>query len=241
MFCVHCGKKNVEGASFCAFCGKAIGEMKTQTTENSSDWEYTFFRRYWKSGDGGRWNLTFGKTEYSVRMDNWGQDQDGYLPKIQKIIDKGWKPLSPPGPNSYHFRRNTDYAGSVKFTWLEIYSFVVEFRRPATQRTEKEKHLLGVWQETYDPNKGFWNTLGNVVFEQKTTVDKWKYEFNKDRTFHQTNRDGEKRGGGIFYENDKGEIQMFYKYSADDDVIVNVVGEKLIMQYDRPQEYEKIS
>lgn len=243
MFCVHCGKNNVENASFCAFCGKPIAQSITASASSVDEWEYSFYRRNWELGQGGRWNLTFGKTEYGVRLDNWGSDQDYVMRELQVFLDRGWQFVSTPGPNSYRFRRHEDYAGSVKFTWLEVSSFVVDLRRPARPRTEGEKQVLGIWQEVYDPNGGFWNTLGNVAFLHKSTVDRWRYEFSKDRTFRRTDRRGEECDGGIFRENDKGEIQMFYKYSPHLDGSAKVTGDRLIVPeldgLDR--EFERVS
>ena len=212
MFCIHCGKKNMESAVFCAFCGKEISQIKAiLDVDNSTvEWDYNFFRRGWKNG--GRWNLTFGVTEHNVRMDNWGQDQSTLLPKIQKYLDNGWQPISPPGPGSYYFDRNTDYAGEIKYTYLSVSHFIVEFRRPAKSRTEKEKQLLGIWQEIHDPNQGFWSRLGNAVFDHRLNVGRQRYEFRKDRTFREIDRLDKKVDSGIFYEDPTtGEIRTFQK------------------------------
>jgi len=239
MFCVHCGKSNVENASFCAFCGKSIVQSLAIPVNRVDEWEYTFYRRNWKMGKGGRWNLTFGKTEYDVRLDNWGSDQDHVMRELQAFLDKGWQFVSSPGPNSYRFFYHEDYAGGVKFTWLEVSSFVVDLRRPARSRTEKEKQVLGVWQEVNDPNNGFWKTVGNVIFSQKLAVDRWCYEFIEDRTFRRTDRDGEERDGGIFFENDKGEIQILYKFSPESDGFVRLTDNRLFIN--SGWEFERIS
>ena len=162
------------------------------------------------------------------------------MPQIQAYLDKGWQFVNPPGPNSYRFIHNEDYAGGVKFTWLEVRSFIVEFRRPARPRTEKEKQLLGIWQEVNNPNNGFWKTLGNVVFSQRLTVDRWHYEFFKDRVFRRTDRDGKKRDAGTFFENDEGEVELFYKFSPELDGLVSVTGNKLIMMKSK-WEFERVS
>ncbi len=242
MYCVHCGKPNVENASFCAFCGKAIGQPPEPASPKNEEWEYTFFSQVYESGKGGRWNLTFGVTEYSVRLDNWGSDQNRIMPKLQEKLDKGWQYVNPPGPNSYKFIENTDYAGSIKYKWLSVSSFVVDFRRPARPLKEQEAQMLGTWQEIYDPNHGFWNTLGNAVFSQKLSVNKYKYEFRKDHTFHRYNRDGEEMDGGIFYESEQGLINLFYKYSPDENKSVTLTGNKLILNGKRVQvEFERIN
>lgn len=247
MFCAHCGKSNVENASFCAYCGKAIRQSYAEPiTEpvrpKNTEWEYNFYGQNWDLGEGGHWNLTFGRTEYDVRLDNWGANQDSLMPKIQLYLDDGWQLINPPGPNSYRFKRHKDTDG---LNWLELDSFIVEFRRPARPRTEKEKELLGVWQEVGDPNKGFFKQLGNVILSQRLTIHRWRYEFFENRTFGRTDYEGRERDGGIFFENKKGGIEMLYKFSPDLDSIVNVIGNKLYtkpMHPDiRPDIYERVS
>lgn len=240
MFCVHCGKKNVGNASFCAFCGKPVAHSIATPANTVNEWEYTFYRRYWKRGKGGRWNLTFGKTEYDVRLDNWGSDQDYVMRQLQAYLDKGWQFVSPPGPNSYRFSYNEDYVGRVKYTWLEVSSFVVDLRRPARPRTEKEKQVLGVWQEINDPNEGFLKSLFNVVFYQKSTIDRICFEFSKDRLFRRTARDGKESGRGIFYENEEGEIELLYKYRPDLDGLVRVIDDRLFIE-NVTTEFKRIS
>jgi hypothetical protein len=224
MFCIHCGKQNVDNAMFCAFCGKAIKETQIQST--TTKWEYFFIRKTWKSGNGGRYNLLNGKTEYSVRLDLWGQDQSEVMKQMQEFYDLGWQSISPPGPGSYRFAENTAYSNDYKYTWLEVRSFIVELRRPAQERTEKEKEIIGIWQETQDPNDGFWNKLGNVIFMQKLEVERAKIEFRDDKTFTLINRGGKEVDSGIFVEDD-GKITMIYKYSPELDTTATVEGDSM--------------
>lgn len=244
MFCIHCGKQIVDNASFCAFCGKPTPSKSSNNMnlKQPQEWEYTFYARHWKSGKGGRWNLLLGTTEYSVRLDNWGRHENLVMSEIQEFLDKGWEFVTKPGPNSYTFVRHQDYASGVTFNWLELSTFVVNFRRPIQERTKKEKQLLGLWQETTDPNKGIWKKLGNAIFDRKLEVKRWEYEFKKDRTFRRTDHKNQERDGGCFYEHD-GELHMSYKFSPRLDSIVAVHNNKLIMKrknkdlYD--QEYER--
>jgi hypothetical protein len=183
-------------------------------------------------GKGGRWNLLLGLTEYHVRLDNWGKHQDYVMRQLQEYLDEGWQFISPPGPNSYRYIHHEGYAGGVTYTWLELSSFVVDLRRPARPRTEKERQVLGVWQEAKDPNRGL-GKLINLISVQRLTSDRWRYEFRKDRTFRRTDGNGKRRDGGIFLENDEGEIKIFYKYSPRLDGVVTVEDNRLIMPNSR--------
>lgn len=223
MFCIHCGKNIADNASFCAYCGKPIqGEKQPQ----KNDWEYVFYRKWWKPGKGGRYNLINGKSEYSVRLELWGTDEGQVIKELQEFYDIGWQPLTPPGPSCYRFSENTAYSGDYNYKWLEIRLFIVELRRPAQERTAMEKEVIGVWQETDDPNQGFWNKFGNVLLSQRLEVERAKMEFHKDKTFTVTNRDGTKGSGGIFGEAD-GKIAILYKYTPELDTIATIEGDKL--------------
>ncbi len=241
MFCVHCGKSNVENARFCAHCGKAINQPLEVPSPKSTEWEYYFYSTYWESGKGGRWSLTFGVTEASVRLDNWWQDQNWIMPQIQKIIDEGWEYVTPPGPNSYNFETHTDSAGGIKFKWLSVRSFIADFRRPARPLKEKEKNLIGTWQETEDPNKGFWKKLLNIVFAQKLTVNKETIDFHKDHTFTLKTSLGISKEG-VFYEYPSGEIELLYKHYPDQNSTVTIENGKLYRNlYSNPDEYERMN
>ncbi|MEZ4641770.1 MAG: zinc ribbon domain-containing protein [Chloroflexota bacterium] len=231
MFCIHCGNPLVENAQFCAHCGKAVGTapQPPQPPEErpSQEWEYTFYRSSWKSGKGGRFNLVFGKTEYDARLMHWGSDESWLMPSLQKFLDNGWEPVGKIGPGNYHFRHNEDHYG---IHWLEVHTFLVEFRRPARPLTDLEKEVLGVWQETHDPNKGFLRKFGNVVFDQKVNIDRARIEFYKDKRFQSYNRDGKASRAGIFFTDKNGKIGVQYKYSPIYDGIVIVVGDRLVIQ-----------
>ena len=242
MFCTWCGKLNVDHATFCAFCGKAVVPPPVTPAPETTHWDYNFVSRVWDSGEGRRWNLVLGVTEYSVRQDNWGSDQNWIMPEIQEYLDKGWQYVNPPGPNSYKFMENTDYSGSIKFKWLSVSSFVVDFRRPARPLKEKEQQLVGVWEKCGDPNKGFWNTLGNVIFDQKLTVSRYRYEFHKDHTFQRFEAGGEETNGGVFFEGEDGEIWLFYKYVPEENAPVRLNGNQLVLKGKRYQiEFERVN
>lgn len=149
------------------------------------------------------------------------------MPELQKHIDAGWQYVNPPGPNSYAFTKHTDYAGGIEFTWLSVSSFIVDFRRPARPLKEKEKQLIGCWQENFDPNSGFWNTLGNVVFSQKLNVKRLRYEFKKDHTVRYTDRDGQVSNVAVFFEEEDGELHIYHKYSPGDNTTISVDGDQL--------------
>lgn len=242
MYCIQCGKQNVDNAKFCAFCGTSTVPAESQKT---NEWEYDFYSRYWELNEGGRWNLNYGFTEHDARLDNWSSDQDSVMPNLQEYLDDGWVYVSPPGPNSYRFNYHTGYHENSggKYTWLSVSSFVVDFRRPARPLKSNEKKLLGSWQETVDPNNGLWNKVGNVVFSQRLSVEKATLEFRKDHTF--SFQDRTKRGNGlqhgVFYENENGLIDINYKYIPDFDTTIKVGSEKIILNYNRPEEYERVN
>lgn len=245
MFCIHCGKSIAENASFCAYCGKEISQISSKS-KDVTEWDYFFYSTYWENGKGGRTNLTFGVTEYDVRLDVWGRNQDWIMKELQDYLDEGWQYVTPPGPNSFRFIEHTDYAGSIKFKWLSICSFVVDLRRPAKPLKEKEKELIGVWQATEDPNNGFWKKFGNVVIAKKAKVDKEKITFYKDHTFEIITSWGDVKEG-VFYEYPDGELLITFKHyvledSPYEDSPINVKNGKLYRnEYDSPFEYERVA
>ncbi|MCA9936093.1 MAG: zinc ribbon domain-containing protein [Ardenticatenaceae bacterium] len=246
MFCIHCGNTLEENAKFCAHCGKAVGTApqppQPPRKRSPQEWEYTFYRSTWKPGKGGRFNLVFGKTEYDARLMHWGGDESWLMPRLQKFIDNGWEPVGKIGPGNYHFRKNQDRHG---IHWLEVHTFLVEFRRPTRPLTTQETEILGVWRETHDPNKGFLRKFSNVVFDQKVNIDRARIEFYKDKRFESFRRDGKLSRSGIFFTNKDGGIEVMYKYSPDFDGVVAVVEGKLVMQrnnkgYAKDGEYERV-
>lgn len=197
MYCSHCGEAVVGTGRFCSHCGKPLVAQPAVTSLAPSQWEYTYYRVSWDSGKGGRYPLTFGKTEYSVRLDNWGRDQHWILPEIQSYIDKGWEPIHEIGPGSYHFVRSKDYTGGITYYCLEVVQFLVKFRRPATPLTDLQKELLGKWEEVEDPNKGFGNNLMNKL-NSRSSAQRAFFTFFRDKTFVWINR-YERKYNGIYY------------------------------------------
>lgn len=249
MFCIHCGKSLVENAQFCAHCGEKVSNApqppRAPAPPVEQGWEYTFYRSTWKQGKGGRFNLTFGKTEYDARLDNWGDDESWIMPRIQTFLDKGWEPIGKIGPGNYHFRHHKDLND---IPWVEVYAFVVEFRRPARPLTKPEEQLHGTWQETFDPNKGFFRKLGNVVFDQSLTVQRERITFHKNRKFQTFDRDGKPgRDGVFFFQEDEGRIELFFKFNSDLDAVASVIGNRLVLKRDKKsgyvtrEEYERIT
>ena len=209
MFCINCGESIIEGAKFCAKCGKPTTQTKQPSSQLQQpaliDWEYTYYRRSWEKG--GRYNLLLGTTEYSVRLELWGEHQSEFLHDIQEYLDKGWQPISPPGPGSYNFLRHEAYISGIKYNWLQIRSFILELRRPATiPLLDKEKLLLGVWEEPSDPSTGFGGTMAKILLFTK--LKKRRVEFFKDHTFYETNQREEKQLGGVYYSTKTGEITL---------------------------------
>lgn len=248
MFCIHCGKSNVENASFCAYCGGKISQTGSEDVAEPArsktiEWDYDFYDIQWETRNGGRWNLTFGRTEYDVRQDIWAKDQDSIMPDLQEYIENGWKYVNKPGPNSYRFEHHKEYIGNgVEITWLSVSSFIVDFRRPAKPLKEKEKQIVGKWQEVNNPNDGVLKTFGNLVFSHKLSVNKYVYEFYKDHTFKRIDREEKEISGGVFYENEKSEIEIFYKYSPYLNSVVSLSGNKLTFSKDhRHREFERAS
>jgi hypothetical protein len=226
MYCIHCGKSNLGNASYCAFCGKLIGSSNAQPIQTPTEWEFAFFQKCWGKWDGDSWKLRSGITEYSIRLDLWGRHQSKFMPEIQKYIDSGWQPVSPPGPGSYEFKRADSEEISLK-------AFLVEFRRSAGPRTDKEKYLVGVWQEVGDLS----------VFSRLLSLKKSGFEFFKDRRFHYFDRSGEKHLEGIYFENSQAKIEMLYKFDPDLDGVINIVNDKLAVRYKhekQAQQYERV-
>lgn len=226
MYCIHCGKSNIENASYCAFCGKLIDTTNVQPSQTPTEWEFTFFQKCWGGWDRASWELGSGTTEYSIRLDLWGQHQSKFMPEIQKYIDSGWQPVSPPGPGSYEFGRDESEGISLK-------AFLVEFRRPARPRTDKEKHLVGVWQEIGDLS----------IFSRLLSLKKSGFEFFNDRRFHYFDRSGKKQLEGIYFENSQAKIEMLCKFDPDFDGVINIVNNKLAVKYKhqkQAQQYERV-
>ena len=244
MYCIHCGKLNVDQASFCAYCGKATSSIPDESSRDREvEGDYNFYSQVWSYGKGGRWNLTFGVTEYSVRLDNWGSDQNRIMPELQEYLDAGWQYINPPGPNSYRFISHTDDAGGIRFTWLSVSSFIVDFRRPARPLKDKEKLLIGVWQELYNPNAGFLNKLGNLAFSHKTDVSRERYKFRKDHTVRPVTRDGEVIDLGVFFELTDGQLHLYYKHTPERNTTISMNGNRLTIDglSQRFSEFERVS
>lgn len=244
MYCIHCGKQIPDEASFCAYCGKATSSVSNEPSHDKDvEWDYNFYSQTWSYGKGGRWNLTFGVTEYSVRLDNWGQDQNRIMPELQEYLDAGWQYVNPPGPNSYTFIRHTDTASGISITWLSVSSFLVEFRRPARPLKDKEKLVIGVWRKLHKPNAGFWDTLGNMAFSHKTDVSRQRYEFRKDHTVRLVNREEQPFDLGVFFELTDGRLHLYHKYVPEDNTTLSVNGNRLTFHGLTQQhaEYEKES
>ena len=212
-----------------AFYGKST---KTSSTNLASipKWDYSLYRLWWAHGTGGIYPLTHGETESSIRLDLWKEDQSKVLKEIQAFDDE-WKPINLPGPNSYYFEehKNRDSNGK-EYKWLEVRSFIIEFRRPRKQRTEREKAMIGKWQETYDPNDSIWKKFRHIVLLQRSSLKKMEMEFFNDRTFTITNRQGEQADRNIFAERN-GEIVIRYKYLEEPDAIVRIEDDRLFISY----------
>ena len=124
MHCTHCGKLNVENASFCAYCGKPIDQTGTKGV-----WEYCEIKAYYKEGGclgvlitfkwdcyfwgdaiGPNGSYTAGKTpNYSISAFLGGNpptgrnERDMELSKqihetlVKQLISDGWEPTGERG------------------------------------------------------------------------------------------------------------------------------------------------
>lgn len=218
MFCAYCGKPIAQDGQYCPHCGKSVAPASQISASTPIEWEFTYYRVSWASGKGGRYPLTFGRTESSVRLDNWGEDQSWILPKIQYYLDRGWVPVGEVGPGGYHFIHHEDY--------LEVFQFLVEFRRPATPLSASEQQLLGVWEEAKQPNAGLLGKLGNALLWQRLEIQRWQYEFFGNRTFTCVSPDGT-RAIGAWISGTANEFTLQWKYSSDD-YLATLQGDRLI-------------
>jgi len=78
---------------------------------------------------------------------------------------------------------------------------------------DKEKLLLGVWEEPSDPSTGFGGTMAKILLFTK--LKKRRVEFFKDHTFYETNQREEKQLGGVYYSTKTGEITLMFTLMSD--------------------------
>ena len=209
MFCTNCGKSISVDGNFCAHCGKSVSLSTKPRESSTTEWEYTYYLVRWDKG--GKYPLTFGKTEYQVRLDNWGSDQSWILPEIQNYLDKGWVPVTEVGPGGYGFVTIEEYASGIKITSLSVKQFLVELRRSASPLSIYENRLLGTWEETGKFNQGFWNKLDNLIVYQKPQRKKWRYKFYKTRKFVRFTPDGD-QAEGVFMPSESNEITLLFQH-----------------------------
>ncbi len=128
MFCPSCGKNVPESSSFCLHCGSSITNPKA-ASDKQIEWEYCDYIVEYKSGEGGKYPLTIGENENTIRLAVWNSDQLIRLSDIQKWLDKGWQSVSQIGPSGYSFRQGGGgFLGGTPY--LTVVEFRVKMRRP---------------------------------------------------------------------------------------------------------------
>lgn len=229
MYCPNCGHQIEETAKFCSNCGKPTAKSTQQTASNAqsptqqTEWEYRYYRLHWEWNKGGKFYL-FGKSEYDARLFHWGQDQSRIMRELQEWMDKGWQPVTPPGPGCYTFRKREDFHfNGVNDHWLEAETFLVELRRPATPLQDRTKLLLGTWEKEDEPKPGLIDRMLGKKLVKASIM------FHKDYRFEARNQDGNYSFGGTYYVTHDDEFFLMNKHTLEWDFSAKIEGDRLLL------------
>ena len=199
MYCPSCGKQIPDQSRFCYVCGAAV-QIQVQPQPAAAppaptEWEYCYYVQWWDVNKGGRYYMNT-KTEMSIRMENWAQDQLNINSQLQKYYDEGWTAITEVGPNAYTFRPRSDSNNR----WLEARDFRVKFRRPKRQdKPAPLVALLGKWEAVEILKHGAMaSLLVGVVSALGNHGVGNVYKFYDDYSYEEFSKDGKKVDWGIF-------------------------------------------
>jgi hypothetical protein len=127
MYCPSCGKNVPDNSKFCLHCGFSITAPESPV-DRQVEWEYQDYLLQWGAGDGGRYPLSEGENENTIRLEIWNNQQSWILPQIQELLDNGWQPVTHVGPAAFSFRYHN--GGLLGARYIEVNEFRVKMRKP---------------------------------------------------------------------------------------------------------------